>query len=318
MIPGLRSRGVLILRTLVRCAGAFCLIVTVNFALPLAMPGDPAMNLLAEDSRADADLVASLRREMGLDAPLSVQYLRYWGRVLSADLGNSYILHQPVANLIRPRAGRTLSIALPALLIGAVVGGLFGSFAGLKPQSPGSAVSSSIFLVLRSAPPYFLSLILLYLFAYIWGLVPLKSFGTSGEFLRLLLPRAILTLSVAAGTFLVARASVAEETRKPYVLYGRSKGLRNSELLFSHILRNSLPPVISALAIDISFLLGGAILVEVVFSLNGMGSLISEAVSSRDYPVLQGSLLVITIMVIGSNLAADIINTFIDPRVKQR
>jgi len=276
------------------------------------------MNMIAEDSHANPDLIASLRGEMGLDDPLPVRYLDYWGRILSGDLGSSYLLHRPVAEVLKARAGMTLSIALPALLLGAVFGGILGSFAGLRPGSPSSAAASGFFLVFRSAPPYFLSLILLYLFSYAWGIIPLKGFGGSGQFVRLLLPRTILGLSVTAGTFLVARASAAEEAGKPYVQYARSKGLRKGELLFFHILRNSLPPVIGALAIDVGFLLGGALLVEIVFSLNGMGSLISEAVAARDYPVLQGSLLLITLMVIGANITADILTAFLDPRVKKR
>lgn len=301
---------------------ALLIIFTLNFIIPRAMPGDPVTSLLGENFIASEATIQGLKQELGLDKPLLSQYFDYWKKIFTLRLGYSYHFNQKVMALIYQRMKWTLALLIPSILLGAFLGTIFGALSGWKKNSLGNKTATWAFLAVYSSPPYFLGIIFLYLFSFKWGLLPFKGFyesGTVPDVLRhLFLPILIMGSFTAARNYMIMRGSVLIEKEKHYVLYARAKGLYGNAILFRHIFKNASLPVITLIALDFGFLLSGALFVEIVFSMNGMGTLIYEALLSRDYPVLQGCFLIITIMVVAANFIADILYRFVDPRVREK
>jgi len=298
------------------------IIFTLNFIIPRAMPGDPVSHLLGENFIASEASIQELERELGLDKPLLAQYLQYWKNIFTLRLGYSYHFNQKVMVLISIRMKWTLALLVPSILIGAVLGTLLGALSGLKKNNLGNKTVTWAFLAVYSTPPFFLGIIFLYLFSFKWGIFPFKGFYETGTFpdvlLHFFLPVLIMSAFTASRNYMIMRGSVLIEKEKLYVVYARAKGLYGRAILFRHIFKNASLPVITLIALDFGFLLSGALFVEIVFSMNGMGTLIYEALLSRDYPVLQGCFLIITIMVVAANFIADILYSFIDPRVREK
>ena len=302
-----------------RYAIALFLIISLNFFIPRSMPGDPLTNLLGEDISLTASSVQELRERMGLDRPLSQQFLDYWHDILRFDLGYSFHLHRNVSDLIYDRMKWTLLLSLPAMVMGAILGTLLGARAGWK-SSALRRTQTGFIMAIYCAPPYFLSLIALYLLSYKLCLFPLKGFYSTGSALdiahHLFLPSAMMALFSLSRNYMIMKGSVLQEKGSLYATFARAKGLYDEQILFRHVFKNALLPIITLLALDFGFILSGALFIEIVFSMNGMGSLIYDALLSRDYPVLQGSFLIITIMVVSANLLADLLYSYLDPRVR--
>ncbi len=298
---------------------ALFFILSLNFAIPRLMPGDTLTNLLGEDVSLTGPAADAMRQKMGLDLPLSGQYLSYWKALGRMDLGYSYHFHSSVADLIWSRMRWTLLLVFPSIVLGALLGTYLGALAGWRERTRSCRLQTLIAIILYSSPPYFVSLIAVYLLAFKFGLFPLKGFYQTGDPLdvlhHLFLPVAVMTLFSASRNFMIMRGSVIQEKRSLYAAYARAKGLFGDSILFAHVFKNALLPIITLLALDFGFIFSGALFIEIVFSMNGMGLLIYDAVLCRDYPVLQGSLLVITVMVIIANLLADLVYGIVDPRV---
>jgi peptide/nickel transport system permease protein len=301
---------------------ALFIIFTLNFVIPRTMPGDPVVNLLGENFIASEATIQELKTELGLDRPLLSQYLEYWKDIFTLRLGYSYHFNQNVMSIIFMRMKWTLALLLPSILLGSILGTLLGALSGWKKNRLGNKAMTGIFLAVYSSPPYFLGIVLLYLFSFKWGLFPFKGFYDTGTFFdvlqHLILPILIMSAFTASRNYMIMRGSVVIEKEKLYVVYARVKGLQGHDILFRHIFKNASLPVITMIALDFGFLLSGALFVEIVFSMNGMGTLIYVALLSRDYPVLQGCFLIITIMVISANFIADFLYTIIDPRVREK
>ncbi len=301
---------------------ALVIIFTFNFIIPRAMPGDPLTNLLGEEFTLSETAVQELRSELGLDKPLTVQFFQYWKNILTLDLAYSYHFNQKVIPLILSRMKWTLALLVPSIILGAILGTLLGALFGWKRSTLPNKTMTWFFLAVYSSPPYFLGIIFLYIFSFKWGLFPFKGFyatGTVGDILRhLFLPILIMSAFAASRNYMIMRGSVIIEKEKLYVLFARAKGLLGNAILFRHIFKNAILPVLTLVALDFGFLLSGALFVEIIFSMNGMGTLIYEALLSRDYPVLQGCFLFITITVIGANFITDILYGVIDPRVREK
>ncbi len=299
---------------------ALFLIASLNFAIPRLLPGDPLTNLLGEDVILTDSSAQELRLKMGLDQPISHQYLEYWGSLLRLELGYSFHLHRSVSELIFDRMKWTLLLAVPPLIIGAVLGTILGALAGWRKSSRSQRAQTTLFLAIYCTPPYLLSLVVLYIFAFQLGLFPLKGFYSTGSIQdiahHLFLPALMMTLFALSRNYMIMRGSVLQEKSCHYASFARAKGLYDKEILFRHVFRNAILPIITLLALDFGFILSGALFIEIVFSMNGMGSLIYDALLSRDYPVLQGSFLIITIMVVSANLLADLLYSRLDPRVR--
>ena len=301
---------------------ALFIIFTLNFIIPRAMPGDPITNLLGENFIASETTIQELKIELGLNKSLPAQYLDYWKDIFTLRFGYSYHFNQKVISLIYMRMKWTLALLFPSILLGAIVGTLLGALSGWKKNNMPNKATTWAFLAVYSSPPYFLGIIFLYVFSFKWGLLPFKGFYETGTLLdviqHLFLPILIMSAFTASRNYMIMRGSVLIEKEKLYVVYAHAKGLYGNSILFRHIFKNASLPVFTLIALDFGFLLSGALFVEIVFSMNGMGTLIYEALLSRDYPVLQGCFLIITIMVIAANFIADILYSIIDPRVREK
>jgi len=305
---------------MIRYILALFLIASLNFAIPRCMPGDPLTNLLGEDVILTDSSVLKLRAEMGLDRSWSEQFIDYWQDIFSLDLGYSYHRHSTVTSLIISRLKWTILLAVPPLILGAMLGAPLGAIAGWKSGSNGSKGMTALILAVYCAPPYFLSLMALYLFSFRLDLFPLKGFYSAGSAVdimhHLFLPVAVMTLFTLSRNYMIMRGSVLLEKSSLYATFARAKGLYDTQILFRHIFKNALLPIVTLLAMDFGFILSGALFIEIIFSMNGMGSLIYDSLLSRDYPVLQGSFLIISIMVVSANLLADLLYSRLDPRVR--
>jgi len=299
---------------------AIVIIFSLNFIIPRCMPGDPLTNLLGEDVILTDSVVAKLRGEMGLDRSLFQQYLDYWWGILHLELGYSFHLHSPVSDIIFSKMKWTLLLALPSLIFGSILGTILGALAGWRSRSKSQKMQTAFFLAIYATPPYFLCLLALYLLSFKLALFPLKGFYATGSAAdiahHLFLPALVMTLFSLSRNYMIMRGSVIQEKSSLYAAFARAKGLYEDEILFRHVFKNALLPIITLLAMDFGFILSGALFIEIVFSMNGMGNLIYDALLSRDYPVLQGSFLIITIMVISANMLADLLYSRQDPRVR--
>jgi peptide/nickel transport system permease protein len=309
----------------------FLLVVTLNFFLVRLMPGDPLVHLLGEEGYLylyvhQPQALEEVKAKYGLDKPVVVQYLTYLGKCLRGDFGWSYQYGQPVFKVIIFRLKWTLVLLLPAIALSALLGAWLGSLAGWRRGGKREVLSTLLLLFLYSLPTYCLGMILILLLAYHAGWFPLGGMAGEGkaglarvgDVLRhLALPLTVLVIHNTAYNYLIMRNAVAQVKTEDFVLTAAAKGLKEKQVLFRHVLPNALPPLINVVALDFGFLLAGALLVEVVFSWQGMGTLIYEAVVSRDYPLLQACFLILTGGVLLANLAADLLCAWVDPRIRE-
>jgi peptide/nickel transport system permease protein len=308
-----------------------CLIVvlSINFLLPRAMPGDPVRMLLGPDAVSlGAGEYDALRAEYGLDRPVWEQYTGYWKDLFQGDLGFSFHHHRPVTDLIREHLGRSLGLLVPALLLSTLAAGLLGTLAGWKAGSATDISLSFLSMVFFATPSFLTAMVFLDLFGYrlewfsMGGYFPaiennFFSMDSIGQFFHYLtLPIGVLALTSAGAKFLVMRNAVSQARHEEYVLYARAKGIAPWRVPFVHIFKSACLPLLNLVALHVGFMVSGAVLVEVVFSINGMGILIFDAALNRDYPLLQGCFLALTLVVMGLNLLVDLISGVIDPRVR--
>lgn len=310
---------------------AFACIITLNFFLMRFMPGDPVVHLLGEENyqylnAQGPQAVEELKAKYGLDKPVHVQYLNYVTRCLKGDFGWSFHYCQPIFNVIIFRLQWTFVLLLPSLILAALLGAFLGALAGWRKGSRLELLITPGFLFLYAVPTYCLGMLFILLFAFYGDMFPLG--GMVGESVsgwvrlkdilwHMVLPVAVLVLHTGAYNYLIMRNAVAQVGEEEYILTARAKGLKEKRILFRHVFRNALPPLITVVALEFGFLVSGALLVEIVFSWQGMGTLIYDAVVLRDYPLLQGCFLVLTACVLLANILADVICALIDPRVRE-
>ena len=308
-----------LLRKVCRYAISLLAIVLLVFLFPRMMPGNPIMHLIGEDIIITPELAAQLEVSLGLDKPLREQFLIYLQNLTVGDLGFSYHLHAPVAQLIWERLPWTLLLAGTALLIGYSAGVLAGAYAGWHAKKKGAKALTALGFLISCIPPYLLGLILFSVFVFHLGWFPFKGLYTTPDIASIMwhlsLPIATLSLFVFARNLLIMRGSVLTEKHLLYPQFARSLGASKRMVLHRHVMKNAILPIITQFAIDFGFILSGALFIEIVFSLNAMGSLMYTAISMHDYPILSGLFLIIAIMAICTNILADILYGLIDPRV---
>ncbi|OPY50294.1 MAG: dipeptide transporter permease DppB [Methanosaeta sp. PtaU1.Bin060] len=314
-----------ILNKTLRYSITLFIVVTLNFFIPRMMPGDPIRRLLGENAfLADKQFLAELYAEYGLDKPLHVQYVNYLSSLASFDFGYSISLNQKVSELIADRMFWTAVLVMPSIILAALLGLALGSIAGYMRGKPIDSILTSINLFLYTCPSFLMAMTVITVFSFHLGWFPLghATSGTQTGIFYLLdvawhlfLPIMILSISGAVYKFLIIRNSIVEVMDEYFIFVARAKGLSDSRVAFVHVMRNILPQFISILALNFGFMVSGALIIETVFSLNGMGTMIYEAVSSRDYPVLQGAFLVLTISVLVANFLAEILYGIADPRI---
>ena len=306
-------------RRLLLLLPAWLIMGSLAFALIRLIPGDPAAVLLGMEATPQA--VAELRVRLGLDRPLPVQFALWLGRVLEGELGHSFFLGQPVLQAILGRLPVTLSLTVTALTCAVLIGVPVGLRAATRPNSPTDLGTMAAAVVGLSIPDFALGLGLIFLFAValpwlpVGGYIPLSR-SAGGYLAHLALPAFALGVSQAALIARITRSSMLETLTGDYIRTARAKGLGEAAVVGSHAFRNTLTQVLTVVGNAAVVLLGGAFVVETVFNLPGLGNLVVMAVKRRDYPLVQGCLLLISTVVIVVNLAVDVLYAYVDPRIR--
>jgi ABC-type dipeptide/oligopeptide/nickel transport system permease component len=290
---------------------ALWLILTMVFLLAHIVPGDPVAQMLGEGARAE-DLT-QLRHALGLDLPLPVQYGRYLAGVLHGNLGESFRFQQPVLRVVAEHYPATLELAVVALLICALIGIPAGVLAAHKRGERTDHAVAVLTLFGLSVPNFALGPVLILLFSVVLGWLPVSG---RGGISHLILPAFTLGAALAAILTRMVRTSVIEELSADYVRTARAKGVSESGVLFRHALRNALIPILTILGLQFGTLLAGTIVTESIFSWPGIGRLAVQAIGARDYPLLQGCILLIAVSYVFVNLLTDLVYALVDPRVR--
>ncbi len=290
---------------------ALWLVLTLVFLLIHIVPGDPVEQMLGEG--AAPGQVLELRHTLGLDRPLIVQYGGYLWEIAHGDLGQSFKFQAPVRRVIFERYPATMQLAFLALLVCAAIAIPAGVLAAYRRGHTADRAVSVFTLFGLAVPNFALGPLLITLFSIKLGWLPVS--GRDGA-LNYILPAATLGAALAAILTRMVRGAMLEELSSDYVRTARAKGLTTSAVLVRHALRNALIPIITILGLQFGTLLAGTIVTETIFSWPGIGRLTVQAISSRDYPLLQGCILVIALSYVLVNLLTDVLYSFIDPRVR--
>jgi peptide/nickel transport system permease protein len=287
-------------------------VVTLVFLLIHIVPGDPIRSALG-DNATDAQ-VRELKQRLGFDLPLSQQYLKYWRGVLQGDLGVSLINpSDKVLEKILNRYPATIELSLAGLLFAIIVSIPLGVLAGARQGKLSDNAASVAALLGISTPGFVLGPLMIYLFSVKMDLLPVSGrFGPE----YLILPAITMGAPLAAVLTRLVRSSVIEELGEDYVRTARAKGLSRGRVIYKHVLKNGLIPIITVIGLQFGYLLAGAIITEMIFSWPGIGRLTVESINSRDYPMVQGCILMIAITYIFVNLLTDFAYRLLDPRIK--
>jgi len=301
-------------------------IIVVNFILIHIAPGDPFL-ILTGVTEPSPEYLKAMKEKYGLDKPILEQLVRYIISVFRGDLGESIKYQAPVSQLILERAGATILLMTVAISISVAMGTILGIIAARKPYSITDNLTTIFSLIAWSLPVFWLAQMLQLVFGFSLGLFPLGGFSSTGWIApgigrvldilhHLFLPALTIALLRLAITARLMRASMLEVLTQDYILTAKAKGTSERAILFKHALKNAIRPVITMTGMGIGTMIGGATMTEIVFSWPGLGRLIYEAVLGRDYPVLMGMYLVLSITVVIANFFTDIIYALIDPRVR--
>lgn len=285
-------------------------VMVVVFLLLYVAPGDPVQDMVGE--RADAETIARLRKELHLDEPVAKQFILYAGGVLKGDLGNSYITQRPIIRDIRERFPKTLLLAGSAMLLASVLGITIGVLSARNPGGWFDRFGLGLAYLGISFPVYWVGLILILIFAVTLKWLPPSGYG---GIKYLILPALALGSRSIAFLARVTRSSMLEVLGGDFVRTARAKGLRERMVIGRHALRNALIPIITVLGLDFGYYLTGSILTETIFSWPGIGRYVVNAISRRDLPAINGSVLFLSVVFVLVNLLTDIAYAKADPRV---
>lgn len=316
------------LRRLVQLVPVIFLIVCVNFVLVRLAPGDPVTYMIG-DGPADPALVDELRARYGLDRPVYEQLFLYLLQIARLDLGYSFISRENVATVLASRMPASLLLLGTQFVLSIIFGMLLGVISARRQGSPVDQGVTVLSLIGFAVPAFWLAQMLLLIFSLKLGLFPAQGMRSLRYSLtgwdavldvlhHLALPAITLTIFNLALIARVTRASMINTMRLEFITYARSKGVRESVVVWVHALRNALLPVVTVVGLNIRTLIAGAVLTETVFAWPGIGRLTYEAVISRDYPVLMGILLLIGLTVVIGNIITDLVYAYLDPRVRYR
>ena len=307
--------------------GLLLAVVVVVFFLIQIAPGDAALYLAGEQGVGDAEFLARVRAEYGLDQPLLVQLGTYVGNVAQLNLGESTYFNEPVLGLIIERLFATVLLAGTSLIFAVGLGVAIGVYTARRPESPTSSAATVASLVGFSTPVFYSAIMFIVVFAAKWSLLPVGGIedvrydgnwvGETIDLLQhLVLPALSLGIIYLAIYSRLARASMLEVLESDYIRTARAKGARERVVVYKHALRNAIIPVITAAGLQVGNLLSGALLVEVVFGWPGIGRLAVDSIFRRDSPTLLGIMIFSSAMVIVANLLTDLVYRLIDPRIR--
>jgi len=313
--------GLLVLRRLVATIPVLLLVTASVFALIHLTPGDPIDAMMAES--VDDSVKRQMRLELGLDQPLYVQYAAWMGRLLRGDLGRSIRNSEPVVQNVGRRILPSLELAGLAMAISLLVATPVGILSAARRNSTVDRVGTTFALFGICMPNFLIALLLIFVFGVTLRWLPISGYVDPLEepwegFRSLALPAITLGLALAAVITRTLRSSMLEALGEDYVRTARAKGLGEGAVIRRHALRNALIPVVTVLGLQLGTLIGGAVITEYVFALPGVGRLVVDAVFARDYPLVQGVVLLIAVGFILSNLIVDLLYGWIDPRIRHR
>ncbi|QWA09865.1 ABC transporter permease [Sodalis ligni] len=303
-----------ILKRILLIIPTLLVILVVTFAIVRLLPGDPASAMIGDRS-TNAD-VARINSELGLDKPLPVQFFLFVRQVATGNLGNSFALHAPVTTVLVDRLPVTLLLTAMAGFFALVMAIPLAFYSALRRNSAGDMAIRGSFQVTLSMPPFYIGLVLLTLFSAHLHLFPVGGYGDTfiDKVWHLFLPSMTLALSLTAVLMNSLRASIIAVLDAEYVTFARAKGLSNRVVLLRHVLRNSLIPMLSLFALNIGTIIGSAVITETVFAVPGICRLMVDSIFSRDYPMVQGLVIVLAVLVSLIFLATDIVQVMLDPR----
>jgi peptide/nickel transport system permease protein len=287
-------------------------VATLVFVIMRLLPGDPAALMLSEGG-GSAEAIAALRANLGLDDPLPVQYGRYLLSLFRGDLGSSLFTHRPVTTTIAEQLPSTIELALAAMLVATVVGGLLGTAAAVRQGTWLDAVATALSVTGVSVPIYWSALLLISLLSLRLAWLPATG---QGGLAHLLMPALVLGFASSGVIARLVRASLLEVLNQDFITTARAKGLGEGVLLIRHALRNALIPVITVIGLQFGFLLGGTVVTETIFSRQGIGRLLVNAILWKDFPVVQGVVLLAALVYTLVNLGVDVAYAFLDPRIR--
>lgn len=305
-----------VIKRILHMIPVFLAVTVLIFVLIRMIPGDPALAMLGE--RATQELLEAKRVVMGLDRSYPEQFWIYFKDLLHLDFGNSVRYKVPVTSLLFDRLGTTVALTISSTIFAVLLGFIPGYIAGMHKDQPVDQAIRAFALLGLSIPPFWIGLVLLTIFAVNLGWVPVAGWGTTSldHIKCLILPGITQAFAVCAVLTRNLRNNVVDIRKSDYVDFARSKGIPESLLSRNHIIRNALIPAVTLLSLRISVMLGGSVVIETVFTLPGVGALLTNAIYARDYAVVQGCVLIMIFLVMAVNLTTDIVYSLLDPRVK--
>jgi peptide/nickel transport system permease protein len=308
--------GTYIARRLVQLVPVVFGITLVLFFLLRLLPGDPATAMLGD--RATDEAIVRMNHHLGLDRPIYVQYAYFLRNLATLDLGQSIKFGVPVSSLLFGRLRVSLSVVAVTLLLCCLISIPLGILAALKKDSLIDNLVRSTFTVLMLMPSFWVGILLIIFFGVRLHLFPVSGYGTSffDHLHHLFLPALTISLAISPILIRTLRSSILDALNADYVKTARAKGLRESTVVTTHVLRNALIPSMTLLGLSIGGLMGGTVILEKVFSLPGAGALLIDSIGARDYPVVQAATMIFATLVILVNLATDVLYSILDPRVR--
>jgi peptide/nickel transport system permease protein len=317
-----------VLKKVVAAILTISVIVCANFVIFRMAPGDP-VRIMFKDPRVSAENRELMRQKFGLDKPLSGQFVAYVKNLAQGDMGMSFSQRRPVMEVLAEKIPNTLILVVTALVFAIVLGVTLGAIAGWRSGSKFDSFILTASVAMYSIPTFALGIILLLIFSYVIAIIPLGGMVTPASGyegfelvmdmgMHMFLPALSIVVWYVGEYVLLTRSSMVEVMGQEYITTARAKGLKKFTILKDHALRNALLPVITITGVNLGFAIAGVIEAETVFSWPGVGRLVYDAVSQRDYPLLQGVFLLFAFSVVLANLTIDLIYGYIDPRIKVR
>ena len=309
-----------------RLITALIVIIIVSLLVFLViriLPGDPVLIYLSrtEVSNLTPQEIQAVRVKFGLDKPMAVQYVTWLGQVVRGNLGQSLYQQEDVAKLMAQRLPITLNLSVLSFLLSGIIGITFGLICALRRGKAIDSTLTTIAIFGITIPTFWLAIVLIYLFGLKWQVLPLYGYVSpftdlGSNIKHIILPVFCMAIFPIASVTRQTRSSTLEVTRQDYIRTAWAKGLRERVIVVRHILKNGLIPVITLMGMSLSFILGGAVIIETVFSIPGMGRLSVDAVFSKDYPIIQAIILITATMVVLVNLGVDLLYGWLDPRIR--
>lgn len=300
-----------IVRRFIEFVPVFFGITLLTFLLLQVLPGDPVTVMMGEHT--DPAVVARVSHQMHLDDPWPIRYIEYMAGAVQGDLGESYKLNRSVGGLLLDAFPKTLALTVGALAFAWTIGMIVGVVSALRPYSISDNMAMVFALLGVSVPIFWAALIFQLVFGYKLQWLPISGFK---DWTYLIMPSIVLGWSSAAIVARLVRSSLLEVMRSDYIRTARAKGLRSGVIISRHALRNSLLPVITVMALQVTALLSGAVITESVFGIPGIGRISVNAITDRDFPMLQGAVIFTVVLVVVGNLVADLSYSYLDPRVR--